>query len=146
MLRLCSFGGRRMTGHRALVEWYWQETFPVTVPYFSATHFTRTSHGLKPVVRDDTLATNCLSHSTSENTVSCGYLHIATLQKKHLFLKSYQTVVLAPNCLALAENGCRLEGMCCLNHQSRIEIWLAEPRHLLPLQFTLSLLIWNFYL
>jgi len=68
---------------------------------------------------------------------------ICTLQryKEHLILKCYQTIVLAPNFLVLAENGCRLGGMCCLNHQGRREIWLAEPRRLLPLQFTLPLLI-----
>jgi hypothetical protein len=43
--------------------------------------------GINPGLLDDTLATNCLGHSTAENTVSCGYLHITTLQRASDFKK-----------------------------------------------------------
>jgi hypothetical protein len=81
--------------------------------------------GTDPGLRNDTLATNCLSHSMVENTVSCGYLHITTLQK-HLILKFFQTILLASNCLMPAEIGCRLGGTCCLHHQGKREILASQ--------------------
>jgi len=67
-------------------------------------------------------------------------IHTLQRYKEHMILKSYQTIVLAPNYLVLAENGRRFSEMCCLNHQGRREIWLGESRRLLPLQFTMPLL------
>lgn len=105
------------------VEHWWNDTRKIShlgAILFRHTFFTWTNHGLNPVLWDDTLVTNCLSHSTSENTVRCCYLHITTLQRASDF-KKLQIIVLAPNFLMMAENGCRLGGKCYLSRQGRRE-------------------------
>ena len=90
------------------------------MPYFSNKHFTWTTQGL---TRASGMTRWRLTVWVTTRLKTLSAVVIYTLQryKEHLILKRYQIIVLAPNCLMLAEIDCRLGGMCCLHHQSRRE-------------------------
>jgi hypothetical protein len=70
---------------------HWWNVLTRKILRLSAILFHHTFHtdysGINPGLWDDTLATNCLGHSTAENIVSFGYLHITTLQRASDFKK-----------------------------------------------------------
>ena len=98
-----------------------QEKYPISVPYFSATHF---SHGLIMGWTRSSGMTRwwLIAWATARpKTPSDVVIYILQRYKEHLTLKSYQIIVLAPNFLMMAENGCRLGGKCYLSRQGRRE-------------------------
>ena len=90
------------------------------MPYFSTIYFTWTNQGL---TRASGMTRWRLTAWATARLKTQSVVVIDTLQryKEHLNLKCCQTIVLAPNCLMLAEIGCRLGGICCLHNQGRRE-------------------------